>query len=46
MIKVSNANEKVIAIFPVTFIPIGVSQNKFRKRTKKKIVSKKLMYFL
>tara|TARA_B100000475_G_scaffold167165_1_gene128624 strand:- start:80 stop:202 length:123 start_codon:yes stop_codon:yes gene_type:complete len=36
IIKVRSAKEKVIAIFPVTLIPIGVRPNKFRTIQKRK----------
>ena len=44
--NVNKASENVIAIFPVTLIPIGVKPNRFRNNTKKKIVKRKLIYFL
>ena len=40
------AKEKVMAIFPVTFIPNGVKPNIFKNQIKKNMVNKNGMYFL
>jgi len=46
MMYVKRANAPVIAKFPVILTPSGVNPKTFENQIKKKIVNKKLMYFL